>query len=291
MKSFSGKVAAITGSGSGIGQATAIALAKEGCHLAISDISRESLDNTIELLAGYPVNISTHVVDVSDREAVYKYAEDTVATHGKVNLIMNNAGVGLGETVDNMSYENFEWLMNINFWGVVYGTKAFLPHLKQAGEGHIINISSVFGIISVPTQSAYNAAKFAVRGFTESLREELDIAGDPVSATCVHPGGVKTNIARNSRMGDMGSMSIGDKEDVANMFEKIAMTTPETAAKTILKGVRKNQRRILVGGDAIMLDTTQRLIPTGYQRLLEVMFKKQQSSNKKRIRVLPDIIQ
>ena len=281
MKSFSGKVAAITGSGSGIGQATAIALAKEGCHLAISDISRESLDNTIELLAGYPVNISTHVVDVSDREAVYKYAEDTVATHGKVNLIMNNAGVGLGETVDNMSYENFEWLMNINFWGVVYGTKAFLPHLKQAGEGHIINISSVFGIISVPTQSAYNAAKFAVRGFTESLREELDIAGDAVSATCVHPGGVKTNIARNSRMGDMGSMSIGDKEDVANMFEKIAMTTPETAAKTILKGVRKNQRRILVGGDAIMLDTTQRLIPTGYQRLLEVMFKKQQISNKR----------
>ena len=281
MKSFSGKVAAITGAGSGIGQATAIALAKEGCHLAISDISRESLDNTIELLAGYPVDISTHVVDVSDREAVYKYAEDTVTTHGKVNLIMNNAGVGLGETVDNMSYENFEWLMNINFWGVVYGTKAFLPHLKQAGEGHIINISSVFGIISVPTQSAYNAAKFAVRGFTESLREELDIAGDPVSATCVHPGGVKTNIARNSRMGDMGSMSIGDKEDVANMFEKIAMTTPETAAKTILKGVRKNQRRILVGGDAIMLDTTQRLIPTGYQRLLEVMFKKQQISNKR----------
>ncbi|WP_300354874.1 SDR family oxidoreductase [uncultured Alcanivorax sp.] len=281
MKSFSGKVAAITGAGSGIGQATAIALAKEGCHLAISDISRESLDNTIELLAGYPVDISTHVVDVSDREAVYKYAEDTVATHGKVNLIMNNAGVGLGETVDNMSYENFEWLMNINFWGVVYGTKAFLPHLKQAGEGHIINISSVFGIISVPTQSAYNAAKFAVRGFTESLREELDIAGDPVSATCVHPGGVKTNIARNSRMGDMGSMSIGDKEDVANMFEKIAMTTPEAAAKTILKGVRKNQRRILVGGDAIMLDTTQRLIPTGYQRLLEVMFKKQQISNKR----------
>ncbi|MDF1722942.1 MAG: SDR family NAD(P)-dependent oxidoreductase [Alcanivorax sp.] len=281
MKSFSGKVAAITGAGSGIGQATAIALAKEGCHLAISDISRESLDNTIELLAGYPVDISTHVVDVSDREAVYKYAEDTVTTHGKVNLIMNNAGVGLGETVDKMSYENFEWLMNINFWGVVYGTKAFLPHLKQAGEGHIINISSVFGIISVPTQSAYNAAKFAVRGFTESLREELDIAGDPVSATCVHPGGVKTNIARNSRMGDMGSMSIGDKEDVANMFEKIAMTTPEAAAKTILKGVRKNQRRILVGGDAIMLDTTQRLIPTGYQRLLEVMFKKQQISNKR----------
>ena len=277
MKSFSGKVAAITGAGSGIGQATAIALAQEGCHLAISDISKESLDKTVELLAGYPVVISTHEVDVSDRKAVYQYAEDTVATHGKVNLIMNNAGDGLCETVDNMSYENFEWLMNINFWGVVYGTKAFLPHLQQAGEGHIVNISSVFGIIGVPTQSAYNAAKFAVRGFTESLREELDIAGGLVSATCVHPGGVKTNIARNSRMGDMGSMSMGDKEEIANMFEKIAMTTPETAARTILKGVRKNRRRVLVGGDAIMLDTTQRLMPTGYQRLLEVMFKKQKS--------------
>ena len=246
MKSFSGKVAAITGAGSGIGQATAIALAKKGCHLAISDISQESLEKTIKMLAHYPVKVSSHVVDVSDREAVYKYADDTVTEHGKVNIIMNNAGVGLGETVENMSYENFEWLMNINFWGVVYGTKAFLPHLKRADEGHIINISSVFGIIGVPTQSAYNAAKFAVRGFTESLREELDIEGGRVSATSVHPGGVKTNIARNSRMGDMGDMGIGDKEDIADMFEKIAMTTPETAAKTILKAVRKNRRRVLV---------------------------------------------
>ncbi|BAP13046.1 MAG: acetoin dehydrogenase [Alcanivorax borkumensis] len=284
MKSFSGKVAAITGAGSGIGQATAIALAKKGCHLAISDISQESLEKTIKMLAHYPVKVSSHVVDVSDREAVYKYADDTVTEHGKVNIIMNNAGVGLGETVENMSYENFEWLMNINFWGVVYGTKAFLPHLKRADEGHIINISSVFGIIGVPTQSAYNAAKFAVRGFTESLREELDIEGGRVSATSVHPGGVKTNIARNSRMGDMGDMGIGDKEDIADMFEKIAMTTPETAAKTILKAVRKNRRRVLVGGDAIMLDTTQRLMPTGYQRLLEVMFKKQQGKNSKTAR-------
>ena len=252
--------------------------------MAISDISQESLEKTIKMLAHYPVKVSSHVVDVSDREAVYKYADDTVTEHGKVNIIMNNAGVGLGETVENMSYENFEWLMNINFWGVVYGTKAFLPHLKRADEGHIINISSVFGIIGVPTQSAYNAAKFAVRGFTESLREELDIEGGRVSATSVHPGGVKTNIARNSRMGDMGDMGIGDKENIADMFEKIAMTTPETAAKTILKAVRKNRRRVLVGGDAIMLDTTQRLMPTGYQRLLEVMFKKQQGKNSKTAR-------
>lgn len=272
MKSFSGKVAAITGAGSGIGQATAIALARKGCHLAISDISEASLEETVELLAGFPIRVSTHLVDVSDRDAVYRYAEDTVSEHGKVNLIMNNAGVGLGETVENMSYENFEWLMNINFWGVVYGTKAFLPHLKRSGEGHIINISSVFGIIGVPTQSAYNAAKFAVRGFTESLREELDIEPCGVSATSVHPGGVKTNIARNSRMGDMGGMSFDSKEEIAEMFEKIALTTPESAARTILSGVRKNQRRVLVGADAVMLDTAQRLMPTGYQRLLEALF-------------------
>ena len=280
MKTFSGKVAAITGAGSGIGQATAIALAREGCHLAISDISPHSLEETVEKLAGYPVRISTHLVDVSDRDAVYRYADDTVSEHGKVNIIMNNAGVGLGETVENMSYDNFEWLMNINFWGVVYGTKAFLPHLKRSREGHIINISSVFGIIGVPTQSAYNAAKFAVRGFTESLREELDIEQCGVSATSVHPGGVKTNIARNSRMGDMGEMALGDKEDIAAMFEKIAMTTPESAAKTILAGVRKNQRRVLVGADAVMLDTAQRLMPTGYQRLLETLFRMNQGKKR-----------
>jgi hypothetical protein len=179
-----------------------------------------------------------------------------------------------------MSYDNFEWLMNINFWGVVYGTKAFLPHLKRSRDGHIINISSVFGIIGVPTQSAYNAAKFAVRGFTESLREELDIEQCGVSATSVHPGGVKTNIARNSRMGDMGDFGMGDKEDIAAMFEKIAMTTPESAARTILAGVRKNQRRVLVGADAVMLDTAQRLMPTGYQRLLEALFRMNQGKKK-----------
>ena len=152
MKTFSGKVAAITGAGSGIGQATAIALAREGCHLALSDISEQSLEGTVERLAGYPVRISTHLVDVSDRDAVYRYADDTVSEHGKVNIIMNNAGVGLGETVENMSYDNFEWLMNINFWGVVYGTKSFLPMLRQVDEAHVINISSLFGLGALPSQ-------------------------------------------------------------------------------------------------------------------------------------------
>ena len=273
MKNFSGKVAAITGAGSGIGQATAIALAEKGCHLSLSDVNDKGLAQTLEKLRPYPVKVTTHHVDVGDRAAVYQYAEDSVKEHGKVNLIINNAGVGLGETVEAMSYENFEWLMNINFWGVVYGTKAFLPHLKQSGDGHVVNISSIFGIIGVPTQAAYNAAKFAVKGFTESLREELDIEGGCVSATCIHPGGVKTNIARNSRMGEMGSMSIGGQDEVADLFDHIAMSTPEQAANAILRGVQKNQRRVLIGADAVMMDATQRLMPTAYQRVLETLFR------------------
>ena len=272
MKNFSGKVAAITGAGSGIGQATAIALAEKGCHLSLSDVNDKGLAQTLEKLRPYPVKVTVHHVDVGDRAAVYQYAEDSVKEHGKVNLIINNAGVGLGETVEAMSYENFEWLMNINFWGVVYGTKAFLPHLKQSGDGHVVNISSIFGIIGVPTQAAYNAAKFAVKGFTESLREELDIEGGCVSATCIHPGGVKTNIARNSRMGEMGSMSIGGQDEVADLFDRIAMSTPEQAANAILRGVQKNQRRVLIGADAVLMDATQRLMPTAYQRVLETLF-------------------
>jgi len=273
MKNFSGKVAAITGAGSGIGQATAIALAEKGCHLSLSDVNDKGLEQTLEKLRSYPVKVTAHHVDVGDRAAVYQYAEDSVKEHGKVNLIINNAGVGLGETVETMSYENFEWLMNINFWGVVYGTKAFLPHLKQSGDGHVVNISSIFGIIGVPTQAAYNAAKFAVKGFTESLREELNIEGGCVSATCVHPGGVKTNIARNSRMGEMGSMSIGGQDEVADLFDHIAMSTPEQAANAILRGVQKNQRRVLIGADAVLMDATQRLMPTAYQRVLETLFR------------------
>ncbi|MBP9799099.1 MAG: SDR family oxidoreductase [Sterolibacterium sp.] len=273
MKNFSGKVAAITGAGSGIGQATAIALAEKGCHLSLSDVNDKGLAQTLEKLRPYPVKVTVHHVDVGDRAAVYQYAEDSVKEHGKVNLIINNAGVGLGETVEAMSYENFEWLMNINFWGVVYGTKAFLPHLKQSGDGHVVNISSIFGIIGVPTQAAYNAAKFAVKGFTESLREELDIEGGCVSATCIHPGGVKTNIARNSRMGEMGSMSIGGQDEVADLFDRIAMSTPEQAANAILRGVQKNQRRVLIGADAVLMDATQRLMPTAYQRVLETLFR------------------
>ncbi|MAR92377.1 MAG: SDR family NAD(P)-dependent oxidoreductase [Pseudomonadota bacterium] len=268
MKQLKGKVAAITGAGSGIGQALALELAELGCELALSDNNQQALEQTLQQVRSQGVKCSASALDVADREAVYAWADQVVAEHGRVNLIFNNAGVALSETVENMSYDNFEWLMNINFWGVVYGTKAFLPHLKQSGDGHIINISSVFGMIGVPTQSAYNAAKFAVRGFTESLREELAISGDRVAVSCVHPGGIKTNIARSARVGDTGGIGAQDREKMAKMFDKAAMTTPQQAAKVIIDGVRKDRARILIGTDARVIDTMQRLLPTGYQSLL-----------------------
>lgn len=268
MKVFRGKVAAITGAGSGIGRALAIALAKEGCDLALSDVNETGLQETVQQAQAAGVRVQAQKLDVADRAAVHAWADQVVSALGKVNLIFNNAGVGLGETVENMRYENLEWLMNINFWGVVHGTKAFLPHLKAAGEGHIINISSVFGFIGFPTQSAYNAAKFAVRGFTESLREEMAIEGYPIGVTCVHPGGIKTNIARTARMGDMSKLGVTDQEKAAKQFEAMARTTPEQAAQVILAGVRGNRARVLIGLDARLIDTMQRLLPTGYQKLL-----------------------
>src|SRR6476469_5146006 len=197
---FNGRVAAITGAGSGIGRALARELARHGAHLALSDVDEPGLAETVSLCEGYGVKVTARRVDVADRSAVFAWADEVVADHGKVNLVVNNAGVALGATIDDGRLEDVEWLMGINFWGVVNGTKAFLPHLKASGEGHIVNLSSVFGLISVPSQSAYNAAKFGVRGFTDALRMELDIAKCGISSTTVHPGGSTTNIARNARV-------------------------------------------------------------------------------------------
>ncbi|MEE2731502.1 MAG: SDR family NAD(P)-dependent oxidoreductase [Pseudomonadota bacterium] len=268
MKNLQGKVAAITGAGSGIGQALAVELAKLGCELALSDKNEAGLQDTVGQLQSMGTRSNSTVLDVADRAAVYAWADQVVAEHGRVNLIFNNAGVALSETVEAMTYENLEWLMNINFWGVVYGTKAFLPYLKQSGEGHVVNVSSVFGMIGVPTQSAYNAAKFAVRGFTESLREEMEIEGANVMVSCVHPGGIKTNIVRSGRIGEVGKASTSDRDKMVKMFDKAARTTPKQAALTIIDGVRKNKPRILIGTDAHVIDSVQRLLPTGYQKLL-----------------------
>lgn len=269
MKSFRNRVAAITGAGSGIGRALALELASSGCALALADIDEAGLAQTRERLRDSGVKVSGQRLDVADREAVHAWADRVAKEHGRVNLIINNAGVALGSTVEQMRYQDLEWLLNINLWGVIHGTKAFLPHLAASGEGHVVNLSSIFGLIGVPSQSAYNAAKFAVRGFTEALRQELEIEGSPVSATCVHPGGIKTNISRNARLDDsVRELLPGAGSDPRQWFERLFITRPEKAATTILAGVRRNARRVLIGPDARAVDLLQRLLPTGYQRLL-----------------------
>lgn len=265
MKDFNGRVAAITGAGSGIGRALAEELARRGCHLALSDIDEAGLAETVGRCEGRGVKVTSELVDVADRDAVHAWAEHVVADHGTVNLIVNNAGVALGASVESMSYEDLDWLMGINFWGVVHGTKAFLPHLKASGEGHVVNISSVFGLVSIPSQSAYNAAKFGVRGFTDALRIELDIEGGGVSSTTVHPGGIKTAIAANARMDESVAGFSGDH---ASEFEKLARTTPEKAARQILTAVERNRRRALIGPDAKVFDLVSRLPAGLYQRAL-----------------------
>ena len=271
MKDFRDKVSAITGAASGIGRALALDLAGRGSHLALSDVDDEGLSATAAQCGGRGVKITTARVDVADRAAVHGWADAVVADHGRVNLVFNNAGVAVVSTIESVSYEDFEWLMGINFWGVVYGTKAFLPHLKASGEGHIVNVSSVFGLMAIPGQSAYNAAKFAVRGFTDALRIELEMEGACVSATTVHPGGIKTNIARNARANDSiaaltGESTVGADADLSAQFARIAVTTPEKAAHQILAAVERNRRRVLVGPDAKAIDVLARLPVAAYQR-------------------------
>lgn len=280
MKSFKGKVAAITGAGSGIGRALALELARRGAHLALSDLNETSLADTVKQARALGVRVTAQRVDVANREAVYAWADETAREHGKVHLIFNNAGVALGASVEGMKYEDFEWLMNINFWGVVYGTKAFLPHLKAAGEGHIVNLSSIFGLMGIPSQSAYNAAKFAVRGFTESLRLELDLMQCGVSATSVHPGGIKTNIAKAART-DASVNALGmDHSKATTEFEKAFITTPEKAALVILKAVEQNQSRVMVGPDAVAVDWMVRLLPARYQSLVRLGTKRMVKASK-----------
>ncbi len=268
MENFEGRVAAVTGAGSGIGRALAEELARRGAHLALSDIDEVGLAETVTRCEGSGVKITSQVLDVADREAVFAWADRVVDEHGKANLIFNNAGVALGATVEGVDYDDFEWLMNINFWGVVHGTKAFLPHMKAAGEGHVVNISSVFGLISIPSQSAYNAAKFGVRGFTDSLRMELELEECGVSATTVHPGGINTSIARNARMSGSLEALGGDTAKRERRAERALRTPPTKAARQILDAVAKNQRRAAIGSGAKLIDGLSRLPAGLYQRMI-----------------------
>lgn len=269
MKSFANKTAVITGAGSGIGRALAQQLSEEGALLALSDVNEKSLEETKASLKGTG-KVSLTKLDVSDRSAFEQYAKDTITEFGQVDMLFNNAGVALAQTVEDCSYDDFEWLMNINFWGVVYGTKSFLPHMLTRPEAIIVNVSSIFGIIALPTQSQYNAAKFAVRGFTESLRQEVKKTN--LNVSCVHPGGIKTNIVVNGRM---HTSMVGEQTHTQQIeeFNKMARTTPEKAALTILNGVRKNKRRILIGQDAKFMDRMQRFFPEKYTDIFGALLK------------------
>ncbi|HCT74232.1 MAG TPA: short-chain dehydrogenase [Psychrobacter sp.] len=286
-------VAAITGAGSGMGRELAIHLAQMGCHVALSDINAVKLAQTKELLVGYDIKATMTVLDVSDNKEVEAWADSVMADHGKVNFIFNNAGVALYSTVEGSSISELEWVMDINFWGVVYGTKAFLPLIKNSVKqsestsgsnknksrqfnehGHIINISSLFGLTAQPSQSAYNASKFAVRGFTESLRQELDIQRCGVSATCIHPGGIKTNIANSARgndsINDIG-MRTGPK--AIQSFNKFLKFDASNAAWIILQAAATNQPRCLIGNDAKIIDAVQRVFPASYSKVLNDIHK------------------
>lgn len=274
MKNFNNKVAAITGAGSGIGQQLALNLAKQGCHLALSDINRNGLDSTLDLLQQYPIKVTSQILDVSEKDAVFSWADRVVSDHGKINIIFNNAGVALSGTVAALSVEDYQWIMGINFWGTLYGVKAFLPHLETSGEGHIVNISSIFGLTAQPLMSGYNASKYAVRGLSESLRQDLELTNSNVSMTCVHPGGIKTNIAKSTRMSDSVKQVLGVSNDNSiKDFEMSFINTPENAAKVILKAVNRNKRRILIGPDARVYDWISRLFPAGYQRLFTAVVR------------------
>jgi NAD(P)-dependent dehydrogenase (short-subunit alcohol dehydrogenase family) len=272
MRSRDGKVVVITGAASGIGRALAVDVARRGARVAISDIDEPGLAETLDLVEEAGAReVRRDRLDVADRAAFAAYA-DVVAGHfGRVDVVVNNAGVALVGDVEDLDYADMDWIMGINFWGVVHGTKEFLPHLVASGDGHLVNMSSLFGLVSIPSQSMYNAAKYAVRGFSEALREEILMAGHPVGVTVVHPGGIKTAIVRNARTSDRE-----DHPRLARHFdERLASMEPEEAARIIVeKGVLGGRARLLVGRDAHVLHQFARLTGSRYQDVVAAVAKR-----------------
>ncbi len=272
MTAIAGASVAVTGAASGIGRALAIELAARGADLALADRDEAGLQSIIAEIAGAGQktearNITLHRVDVGAAEEVARFAREAIAAHPRLNIVINNAGVALLGQFHEIDQAQIEWLFNINFWGVVHGTRAFLPHLSSQSAAHIVNVSSIFGIVAPPGQTAYAAAKFAVRGFSEALRHELQAAQSPVRLSVVHPGGIKTNIARNSRMGS-GVTDNERRVQAIERFDAIAPTSPKDAALRIIKGIEKNEPRILIGGDARFMDLLQRFRPATYWKVM-----------------------
>lgn len=275
MRSLEDKVVVITGAGSGIGRALALACAARGARLAVSDVDEPGLAGTVELLEAAGVReVHAARLDVADRTAFATYAAGVASHFGRVNVVVNNAGVALAGDLTSLDYEDMEWIVGTNFWGVVHGTKEFLPHLIASGDGHLVNMSSLFGLVSMPGQSMYNATKYAVRGMSEAVREELLVAGHPVGVTVVHPGGIRTAIARSSRT----SADVDHAATAAFFDEKLARMTPERAAEIILGAVRKDRARCLVGLDAHVLHQFARLTGSRYQDVVARVSRKVQPS-------------
>ena len=259
-----GRTAVITGSAGGIGRAIAGSLARRGCHLALADIDDAALASAAAELAVHKVRISRHHLDVSDRAAIAAFPRQVTAEHPGVDILVNNAGVALGGTFEQVTEADFDWLLSINFWGVVRMTRAFLPLLHMSEEARIVNISSIFGIIAPPGQTAYAASKFAVRGFSESLRHEL--SGTRIGVTVVHPGGVATSIAKNARVANsISEQEAAERQERSKAFLRLP---PEVAGETIVRGVENRQARVLVGSDAKRIAFIERLMPVGYWDLL-----------------------
>ena len=259
-----GRTAVITGAASGIGRAIAVSLARRRCHLALADVEENGLTDTANLARQHGVRVSQHRIDVADRAAVAEFPDVVAAQHSGVDLLVNNAGVAVGGTFDRVSETDFEWLFEINFWGVVRLTRAFLPLLRASGDARIVNLSSIYGVIAPPEQTAYAASKFAVRGFSEALRHELE--GSGIGVTVVHPGGIATSIAENARL-----PAGVTEEEIARRrekYRKLLRLPPEIAGEIIVRGVERRQSRVLVGSDAKAISLISRLFPASYWKLL-----------------------
>lgn len=271
MRTFESKVVAITGAASGIGRALAVEVSRRGALVALSDRDEAGLAETARLAHGAGSPEITHtVLDVSDRDAIHTWAADTAIHFDRVNAVVNNAGVSLTGPLTDLTEDDMAWIMDINFWGVVHGTRAFLPHLITSGDGHVVNVSSLFGLVSMPGQSLYNASKYAVRGMSEALREEMLVAGHAVQVSVVHPGGIKTGIARSGRF----SPGTNGAETAHQFDTQLARTTPEDAAKVIVKGMLAHKARILIGADAHAVHTFGKVMGSRYQDVAAALAKR-----------------
>jgi len=259
-----GRTAVVTGAAGGIGRAIAVSLARRGCHLALADIDEVGMAGTAEVVQQHGVRVSRHLVDIANRGAVAEFPDIVAAEHSGVDVLVNNAGVAVGGTFEQVSDEDFEWLFEINFWGVVRMTRAFLPLLRASDDARVVNLSSVYGLVAPPEQTAYSASKFAVRGFSEALRHELE--GSDIGVSVVHPGGVATSIAEKARV-----PAGVTEEEIARRhakYRKLLRLPPEIAGETIVRGIERRESRILVGSDAKVISLIARLWPVSYWKVL-----------------------